>query len=395
MNKKLIVLTICIINQTKKLELKAPYLSDELYLNTYGTSKRVNKLIEKRTNQDCYTLLTHVLNKFSLFKKITPLLASPSSSNNSLDKAMDTSSTRFKYIPRLINNVFGIEPPKKYRPLVHMMGPIMHKSYSPLDANTESFLNSRKQVAFIAFGQHAKPTSEDLKMIIYGLLRLLESGHIDGVIWAGLNKSRLTSSNIQTPYINGTYSYQDLINHPDLYLADWVPQFAVLQHPSVSFFITHGGVGSLHEAFYSGKRVFIFPFFGDQHPNGESIEHYGFGKHFDTLDMKYDTACYESFYDSLYQITVDPDNTIQDNVNRYSAYVQIRANNAVSRGADVLEECLFASDSNGHLTYLEESSFVDQETHWIWSYSIDFYTVIILLFSFILFKKGILFNKTN
>lgn len=65
--------------------------------------------------------------------------------------------------------------------------------------------------------------------------------------------------------------------HPNRYFVDWAPQTAAVMHPSVSVFITHGGAGSFYEGLYAGKRLAVFPFFGDQFPNAYNIEHNGMG----------------------------------------------------------------------------------------------------------------------
>lgn len=91
-------------------------------------------------------------------------------------------------------------------------------------------------------------------------------------------------------------------------------------------------MGSMHEALYSGIRLFIYPFFGDQLGNARAIECIGIGKFIDTANAKYDAAYYDLFYKKIREVTADPGNKIQDTVDRYSTYVQIMAMNAITRG---------------------------------------------------------------
>lgn len=58
------------------------------------------------------------------------------------------------------------------------------------------------------------------------------------------------------------------------------------------FFISHGGIGSLHEFLYNGVRLFLFPFFGDQVVNAIAVERTGIGSYMGTSNLKYDTKDY-------------------------------------------------------------------------------------------------------
>lgn len=51
----------------------------------------------------------------------------------------------------------------------------------------------------------------------------------------------------------------------------WAPQAAVLAHPAVQLFVTHGGLGSLHEGLAAGKPLLTLPFFADQHVNAQRM----------------------------------------------------------------------------------------------------------------------------
>jgi hypothetical protein len=299
-----------------------------------------------------------------------------------LTPTVDSSATRYNHIPKLVNNVYGIEVARKLSPLFHMVGPIMRGNYPALDSATRDFLDSHKRIVLVAFGQHAMASDQDVHMLMQTLLRLMKEGHIDGVIWARLNHDQIPTKSIKTP--NQRYSHQDIINHPNIYLIPWAPQYAILQHPSTSFFISHGGVGSMHESLYSGVRLFVYPFFGDQPGNARAVERAGIGKYMNTINMKYDTACYNSLYEKLYAVAADPQHKIQDTVDRYRAYIQVMANNAITRGADLLEESLFASDNQGKLYYRYD---VGYDMHWIKRNNVDVYAVLVL-FALITAKLG-------
>lgn len=83
-----------------------------------------------------------------------------------LEPMTDVSHTPISHITKLISNVFGIEISRKLSPLVHMVGHIMRGSYPLLDSATRKFLDSHKKVTFVAFGQHAVASDQDIHMIM-------------------------------------------------------------------------------------------------------------------------------------------------------------------------------------------------------------------------------------
>ncbi|KAG8879662.1 hypothetical protein FRB98_005572 [Tulasnella sp. 332] len=58
----------------------------------------------------------------------------------------------------------------------------------------------------------------------------------------------------------------DVLMRDDLALiVEWAPQQTVLQHPATSFFLSHSGVGSVHEAIVAGVPLILWPIAFD-HP---------------------------------------------------------------------------------------------------------------------------------
>lgn len=130
-----------------------------------------------------------------------------------LEPITDASAKRYNHIPKLVNNLFGIETARKHSPLMHMIGPILRNSYPALDHDSLKFLNNRKSIVYIAFGQHAAPSDQDVKMILRSLLRLFEQKVIDGAIWARLDKDQVPQF-VQT--INQEYSFDNIFSHKDI-----------------------------------------------------------------------------------------------------------------------------------------------------------------------------------
>jgi len=63
----------------------------------------------------------------------------------------------------------------------------------------------------------------------------------------------------------------------NVFTAKWIPQQSVLSHPSCKGFITHGGLGSIHEAMNFGVPLIVLPIFMDNDCNAERVSRLGFG----------------------------------------------------------------------------------------------------------------------
>ena len=64
-------------------------------------------------------------------------------------------------------------------------------------------------------------------------------------------------------------------------VVSWAAQTAVLAHPAVKLFVTHGGLGSLSEGLAAGKPLVALPFFADQHVNAHHLANRKLGTYVD------------------------------------------------------------------------------------------------------------------
>ncbi|KAI9496739.1 hypothetical protein BDB00DRAFT_808570 [Zychaea mexicana] len=241
----------------------------------------------------------------------------------------------------IINNLYGIEEARPMEPLSEMIGPIYNGAYDPLPPAIQKFLENHERVVFGAFGQHAAMTRDEAVRVLVGLLNALETGLIDGFMWV---PGRSIDGNARTLFPNTVttasgqeYRVEDLYrDHPHARLSSWAPQFAILQHPSVITFLSHGGGTSLFEVSYAGKRAVIIPFFGDQLANAVRLDRAQVAVHLDISKL-------DDILEALRRVIQDKDGVLQSNVKRYQALMQIRAQHAVARGADLVEEVIFAT----------------------------------------------------
>ncbi|KAI9490255.1 hypothetical protein BDB00DRAFT_941141 [Zychaea mexicana] len=254
-----------------------------------------------------------------------------------------TPNTKIRNSLKISNNLFGTEQARPLGPLVEMVGPIFNAVYDPLPLHIEHFLDQHQRVLFVAFGQHTSAKEHETKQLLAMLLHMQETHLIDGFIW-GSGLSHLPKI-VSTPSGN-IYNVTHLLGqqHPNVRLLHWAPQFAILKHPSVITFLTHGGGMSLFEALHAGKRTIIRPFFYDQPANAFHFEHTQLGGY---LNMDDHNGALETFR----RVIEDTDNVIQKNVDRYQALFQIHAQRGVDRGADLVEEVLFTSVGDGQLPH--------------------------------------------
>ncbi|XP_046745418.1 UDP-glucosyltransferase 2-like isoform X2 [Diprion similis] len=91
----------------------------------------------------------------------------------------------------------------------------------------------------------------------------------------------------------------------------WAPQYAVLSHPKVKAFVTHGGLMGTLEAVHAGVPMIGIPFFADQTFNVLGYAHRGFAVHID-----YENINQLTFSKALNEILTNP--KYQSNAARYS-----------------------------------------------------------------------------
>ncbi|CAO3655992.1 unnamed protein product [Mucor fragilis] len=286
-------------------------------------------------------------------------------------KIQDPSET-WKNSLKIINSLNGFLAPRPLGPLVEYVGPIISKTYQPLTEDLEEYLDSHKRVAYVAFGQIATPVENDIYLILSGLLESMEQGRLDGFLWASVHAAGFFPDTITTSS-NTTYNVQDMLDqkNPHARVIKWAPQTAVLQHPSTKVFVSHGGLGSWYESMYSGTRMIMFPFFGDQPGNALLIERGKLGS-----ILKKDFTVPQAV-ELFRQILDDEDGEITKNINKYQALVQIHSRRGVAKGADLIEEVAYTHE-NGLLKHRQSA---DQRMSYFKSHDLDLYSALLVVVS--------------
>ncbi|KAI9255986.1 hypothetical protein BY458DRAFT_519771 [Sporodiniella umbellata] len=277
----------------------------------------------------------------------------------------------WKHSLKLVNNVFGIEAGRPVGPLVKLIGPVLAKSYPELNEELKSFLDQRKKVVYVGFGQMAIPSTEQITMILTAMLENMESNDLDGIIWSTRGIEHLFPDYITTS-ANTTYDIRTLFHsrqNGNIAFVNWAPQVAILQHPSTALFLTHGGAGSMFEAMHSAVPMIFFPFFGDQPGTAMTSERMGFGRWMKRAGTQKEATLV------VRDVARDLHGQYKRTLKRYQALVQIRSASGARLGADLMEEALF-THQDGKMVLQRDTK---EDLHFITANNIDLYAVLILL----------------
>ncbi|KAI8331114.1 hypothetical protein BD560DRAFT_494174 [Blakeslea trispora] len=286
-------------------------------------------------------------------------------------KIMDP-STKWQNALKMVNNIQGFSPARPMGPLVELVGTILPKHYTPLTESLQTYLDAHKRIAYIAFGQMATPCEADVHLILTSLLESIERGYLDGFVWATVNSNSNFPDTITTASGN-VYLVESMRNQTDPHarLVSWAPQTSILMHPSTHLFVSHGGLGSWYESMYAGKRMIMFPFFGDQTSNSHLVEQSGLG-----LILRYDSSP-EQALDVFKRVALDEDGEIAGNVKRTQSLVQIKSRHSVLHGADTVEEVAYTHKDG----ILPHRMSADRRMSFIKANNIDIYAILVVLIS--------------
>ncbi|KAI8335111.1 hypothetical protein BC941DRAFT_431258 [Chlamydoabsidia padenii] len=297
------------------------------------------------------------------------------------DSHLETTKHRTTHALKLINSLFGIEVARPIGPLIELVGPLLSPHYPSLDKPFESFLANHHHVVYVAFGQHAAPDAFDVKQVLTPLVQQYEQGHIDGIIWSSKNAQpdhfpTLLTTRQHDYNLTSCFDDNDAVKEglmKDLLVTRWSPQMAVLMHPSVSVFVSHGGANSLFESLYAGKRMIFYPFFGDQPGTAKLLSRDGLSEYF---DHKTDRAVIN---ERVEKVILDKEGTYQHHIRRYQALIQIHSKTAPIRAADLVEEVAFANHGGDDAHLLSHREDVGHDIPWIKRNNLDLYAIVLLM----------------
>lgn len=283
---------------------------------------------------------------------------------------------RYQHCIKLFNSAWGFEFGRPIGPLIEMVGPIVpEKTMKKLTPELERFLSTHTKTAYVAFGQTVRANASDIALILTGLLEAYEANHLDGIIWAtrGIDQrlfpqTIVTQSNVTYP-VHAFFDKEGSFATADnaIQFINWAPQLAILSHSSTQVFVTHGGTGSIQEAYFSGVRLIVYPFFVDQIPNAITAEKFGTGMRLDYRSTQQEATAI------IANVAEDTLGQFQRNVDKFKALTQIKSKHGALRGADVVEEVLF-THQDGVLTHRLDAK---TRVSWIKAHNLDMYATVL------------------
>lgn len=162
----------------------------------------------------------------------------------------------------LVNTHFSLGFPRPYLPnMVEVGGMHINRKTAVLPEDLKTILdNAKNGVVYFSMGSNLKSAQLPLEKR-------------NGLINAFRKRKEL---------ILWKWEDENLPGKPEnVIIRKWFPQDAVLAHPKVKLFITHGGLLSTSESIYYGKPVIGIPVFGDQTLNMKRAVNAGYGVHID------------------------------------------------------------------------------------------------------------------
>ena len=172
--------------------------------------------------------------------------------------------------PDITTTSFGFDYPRPLYPLTHYVGPVVSNRKQPLEENLKHWLDSHspQSVVYLSMGSYMPLNGNRARAIVHGVI---EAGY--DLLWS----LRLTNRDILED-IDGEY-----INSSRILISKWLPQATVLQHPSVSMAVLHGGFGGVNEALIAGVPIICLPYGGDQPMNCARVKNQGLGMDFGVI----------------------------------------------------------------------------------------------------------------
>ncbi|DAZ93522.1 TPA: hypothetical protein N0F65_002448 [Lagenidium giganteum] len=176
----------------------------------------------------------------------------------------------------LSHNMFGFDLARTLPPNIIPYGPIQNEKHiPPLEPEIESGLaahtKANRKVVFMAFGSAVRfdASRQVYTRLLAGVDLFLEKNQDCAVIWP----STTHDAALTKPVLD---KHQERLSTPS-----WINQRRVLLHPAVHVFVTHGGFGSITEAFFAAKPMLFLPFFADQPMNAYAAEDGKYGLQLD------------------------------------------------------------------------------------------------------------------
>ncbi|GMJ14170.1 UDP-glycosyltransferase 79B6 [Hibiscus trionum] len=142
------------------------------------------------------------------------------------------------------------------RPVLYAGPVVPEPPKTVLEERWEKFLSKfeAKSMIFCAFGSECVLKMDQFQELVLGL-------ELTGLPFLVALKPPMGAETIESALPEG---FQERVTGRGLVNGGWVPQQLILRHPSVGYFVTHCGSGSLAEAMVNDCQLVLLPHAGDQ-----------------------------------------------------------------------------------------------------------------------------------
>ena len=140
----------------------------------------------------------------------------------------------------------------------------MSKREEPLPNDLQVWLDhhSMRSVLYISMGSLLHMTKQLAVSVVNAAIR----SNYD-ILWTMQDSDRHVIDDID----------EELLHNGSIFISSWLPQAAVLHHPSISVAILHCGIGGVNEALMAGVPIIGSPIALDQFVNCARVHNQGLG----------------------------------------------------------------------------------------------------------------------
>ena len=168
------------------------------------------------------------------------------------------------YNPEIVGVGFGFDYPRPFYPMMHFVGPVMSRNEQVLPDDLRVWLDrhSPRSVLFVSMGSMFTASKQLAISVVDAAVQ--SNSHI---LWAMKDSNRHVFDDVDP----------ELLHNGNIFISSWLPQAAVLRHPSISVAILHCGLGGVNEALMGGVPIIGFPIAVDQFGNCARVHDQGLG----------------------------------------------------------------------------------------------------------------------
>jgi UDP:flavonoid glycosyltransferase YjiC (YdhE family) len=247
--------------------------------------------------------------------------------------------------------------------------------YPSLTPELSEFINGHERVLYVAFGTRFFTTTDNNSKLLQSFIEAINKKIIDGVVWALVETSKdnfyptlklSDGTQVQTSSILNN-------EHPHIHIAEFAPQFTILNHTNTKLFFSHGGAGSSHESLYTGTPVLVLPLAGDQMGNAQKLISIGVASSLNVNNLNVDDILNKM--ESLLK-----DENVKKNSEKMKVLTKINSKRKY-RAADLIEYILHSSSFDDQINddFLKEWFPADTRMGFIRANNLDIYAILLAI----------------